>query len=116
MAGDNPAPRGGRLLVLPPLLHGPSDRGRLSEARASRIRPPHSGAWYLPVVSLRGPSPRRGGPLAQGSRREAPAYGLELGGQSASWCRRLVRKTNEGAGAVRRDLDLLFHPGSGGRA
>ena len=32
---------------------------------------PHAGAWDLPVVPLRGPSPRRGRPMAAGSRREA---------------------------------------------
>ena len=51
LAGHDPPPRSGRLVVLPPLPHGPGSRGRHAEARhrvASREHAPELGLcqWF----------------------------------------------------------------------
>ena len=59
VAGDDAAPRGGGVVVLPALLHGADARGRVAEARAAAVLAIHAGAGNLPVVPLRGPPARR---------------------------------------------------------
>ena len=55
---DLPQAWGGRLLLLPALLHGAAARGRLAEAVARGIRPAHARPRSLPMVPLRGPAAR----------------------------------------------------------
>ena len=64
---------------------------------------------HLPVVSFRGPSPRRRRVPPEGPRREAPAHRPELGGQLPPECRRVVRPPDESARAVRHHHYLLLH-------
>jgi beta-xylosidase len=53
-------------------------------------------------------------PLDEGSRGEAPAYRIELGGQLASGRRGIVRSADDRLRAIRRDADVLFHAESRG--
>ena len=59
LAGDHPPSRGGRLVLLPALLHGPAARGRHAQARARGTSRIHARARHLPVVPLRGSPARR---------------------------------------------------------
>ena len=45
LGGDDPPPRGGRLVLLPPLPHGPAARGRHAEAGARSISPSSRRRW-----------------------------------------------------------------------
>jgi hypothetical protein len=79
LAGDDASPRGGRLVVLPALLHGPAARGRHAEAGAALFRPVRARAGHLPVVPLRGPPAGRRRGLAAPAGREAPAHRASAG-------------------------------------
>ncbi len=76
LACDDASSRGGGLLVLPARLHGTLEGGRHAEEGAADVLRSHAGGRTLPVVPLRGPSPRRSRALARAPRREEAAHGL----------------------------------------
>src|SRR5947209_17353020 len=84
VARDDAPSRGGGVVVLPALLHGPSARGRDAEAGAAALVGVHAGGRDLSVDALRGSAARRHGSVAEEARREEAPDRLELGGLSPS--------------------------------
>ena len=110
VAGDDAASRGGGLVLLPPLLHGPAARGRHAQARARR-----SSRRYAPALGIcqwfHFEDPR-----LDEAVRWLKRLGVRHLRTGLSWADSLrpergclVRPPDARARAVRRDAHVLLH-------
>ena len=80
LGGDDAAPRGRGLVLLPPLPHGPAARGRHAEAVPRSLCALCGGDGALPVVPLPRPPARRGGGVDAPARGAPRPHRALLGG------------------------------------
>ena len=117
LAGDDAPPRGGGLVVLPALLHGPAATRTAAEARArAHFREFTPEIGHLPVVPFRGPPARRRGALDAGlgvtlsAHRACPGRTASARTPSA-WFDRQMRALEDFDVTV----DVLLHAGAPGQ-
>src|SRR5829696_8057734 len=115
MGSDDAPPRSGRLLLLPPLLHGPHPGRRNAQARARLLPEAHAEDGHHAVVPFSRSQARQRCALDEGSRRYAPAHRPQLGRQLSPRLGGLVRPADGSARGFRDDGDLLLHARLPGR-